>query len=252
MSRLQEFVEAAKLRAESLPPAAVTAVDDRVRRSLRAALEGRDTVKVIAEFKRQSPSQGVIAAAADPTAHVSAARAAGAAALSVLTEPQFFGGSYDDLAMVRALAEVPLIAKDFVVDARQIAASARHGADAVLLILRCLDDEKLSELLTAAREHELEVVLECHDRDEIGRALDVPDAIVGVNNRDLDTLEVDIAHARELLPTVPAERCAIAESGYRTGEELLALAGIANGALIGTSIMRGADLGALVAGGKTR
>ena len=252
MSHLQAFVEAARLRAATLPSAApgghAAAPGDR--RSLRAALAGRDTLSVIAEFKRRSPSQGVIDSGADPAGHVRRATQAGAAALSVLTEPNFFGGSYEDLVAVRALTALPIIAKDFVVDPRQVAAAAVHGADAVLLVLRCLDGPQLLLLLDAARRHGLEVVLECHDRAEIERALAVPDAMLGINNRDLDTLEVDLARARTLLPAIPAVRCTIAESGYRTPLDLQALRGLANGVLIGTSIMKGADLGALVSGGR--
>ncbi|MCA8953115.1 MAG: indole-3-glycerol-phosphate synthase TrpC, partial [Planctomycetes bacterium] len=106
-------------------------------------------------------------------------------------------------------------------------------------------------LLTAARGFGLEVVLECHDADEVGRALAVEDAIVGVNNRDLDTLATDLARARALLPLVPEDRIALAESGYRSAAELAALRGVADGVLIGTSLMLGADLGALVGAGRS-
>lgn len=251
MSRhLQRFFDAARERARELPDVGTEPRDGRARRSLAAALGGRDDLAVIAEFKRRSPSQGVLAANADAAAYARDAVRRGAAALSVLTEPRFFDGSYTDLAIARAVADVPLLAKDFIVDPRQIGAAARHGADAVLMILRGLDDAELAPLLAAARNHGLEFVLECHDAAEVGRAVAVADAIVGVNNRDLDTLDVDIGRAQQLLPLVPAGRVAIAESGYRTEAELRALRGVCNGALIGTSLMRGADLGALVAGGR--
>lgn len=258
MSRyLEQFFGAARERAATLPDyrppdRASGSGAERTGRSLRDALAGRDGLGVIAEFKRRSPSQGMLDSNADVAQYARNAVARGAVALSVLTEPRFFAGSYTDLAIARAAVDVPLLAKDFIVDPRQIRAAARHGADAVLFILRGLENEQLAELFAAAVDHDLDVVLECHDAAEVDRAIAVPDAIVGVNNRDLDTLEVDIAHAAELLPRVPADRIAIAESGYRTDDELRALRGVANGALIGTSIMQGADLAALVAGGGGR
>lgn len=247
MSHLQNFLAAAQQRADALPD---FATHRRQRRSLRAALGSREQLAVIAEFKRRSPSQGLLAADVDPAAYARRAVGLGAAALSVLTEPRFFDGSYADLELVRAAVDVPILAKDFIVDRRQVAAAARHGADAVLLVLRGLHSQCLAELLAAAQACDLEVVLECHDAAEVGRALAVTEAIVGINNRDLDSLEVDLARARQLLPLVPATRCAIAESGYSSAAELRELQAVANGVLIGTSLMRGVDLAALLTKGR--
>ncbi|MCR9247194.1 MAG: indole-3-glycerol-phosphate synthase [bacterium] len=258
MNRLAGFFDAARERAATLPQstvqtgraAAAGPTAARPCRSLRAALAGRTSLAVIAEFKRRSPSAGPLGLAADPAAYARDAVRLGAAALSVLVEPRFFDGSYTDLAIARAVVDVPILAKDFIIDPRQIETAARYGADAVLLILRGLDDRQVDELGAAAAMHGLDVVLECHDAAEVERALAIDGAIVGVNNRDLDTLAVDVSRAAELLPRVPPTRIALAESGYRTDTELRTLHGVADGALIGTSLMRGGDLGALVAGGR--
>lgn len=253
MTRLAEFVAGARQRADQMPE---TSAPDRrehspPRRSLRRALGDRTTVAVIAEFKRRSPSHGNLAGEGDPAAYAQRVAASGAAALSILTEPRWFHGTAQDLVSARAAATLPVQAKDFLVDPRQVAEAARHGADAVLLIVRCLADQELQALIATARAYAVEVVLECHDEAELERALAVPDAMIGVNNRDLDTLAVDMTRARRLLPRVPPDRCAIAESGYSSADEIRALRGLANGALIGASILRGTDLATLVAAGRS-
>ncbi|HUG12578.1 MAG TPA: indole-3-glycerol-phosphate synthase, partial [Opitutaceae bacterium] len=173
-------------------------------------------------------------------------RDAGASALSILTEPTRFNGSPDDLEAAAAAVEVPLLMKDFIVDPAQIALGARLGASGILLILRCLDDVQLRELAAACREHDLTPLLECHDRAEVERAVAIPDAVIGVNNRDLDTLKIDTTMALRLLAHVPEGRITVAESGYTSPEAIRALRGKCNAVLVGEALMRSGDPGLFI------
>ena len=195
---------------------------------------------MIAEFKRRSPSAGAIRDD-DPGNRARRYREAGAAALSVLTDPDAFGGSLEDLAAASRAASLPVLMKDFVVHPVQIRAGWGAGASAVLLIARCLDDERLRRLYDEARELGLDALVEVHDAAELDRALSLESAILGINNRDLDTLRVERRHAAALLPRVPADRVAVAESGYLEPAHLLGLRGLADGVLIGTALMRASD-----------
>lgn len=195
---------------------------------------------MIAEFKRKSPSAGVIRDD-DPGARALAYSEAGASAVSVLTDPDAFGGSLDDLSAASAASGLPILMKDFVVDPVQIRAGWAAGASAVLLIVRCLDDARLRHLCRETRSLGLDALVEVHDAAELDRALALEDAIVGINNRDLDTLRTDRGRARDLLPRVPSGRIAVAESGYLEPEHLTELRGRADAVLIGTALMRAVD-----------
>lgn len=195
---------------------------------------------MIAEFKRKSPSAGVIRDD-DPGARALAYREAGASAVSVLTDPDAFGGSLDDLSAASSASGLPILMKDFVVDPVQIRAGWAAGASGVLLIVRCLDDARLRHLYRETRSLGLDALVEVHDAAELDRALALEDAIVGINNRDLDTLRTDRGRARDLLPRVPSGRIAVAESGYLEPEHLTELRGRADAVLIGTALMRAAD-----------
>ena len=241
---LQSLVDSSRLRAAELPAGGPSV--RRTRASLADALAGRDRIKIIAEFKRSSPSAGVLGAGASAAAQARIYRDAGASALSILTEPTRFNGSPDDLAAAAVAVEVPLLMKDFIVDPAQIALGARIGASAILLILRCLDDVQLNELAAACREHDLTPLLECHDRAEVERAIAVTDAVIGVNNRNLDTLKIDTAMAPRLLAHVPAGRITVAESGYTSPEEIRALRGKCNAVLVGEALMRSGDPGRFI------
>lgn len=201
---------------------------------------GRATLSVIAEFKRRSPSAGAIRND-DPATRAAAYRKAGASAISVLTDPDAFGGSLEDLQAASSASGLPVLMKDFIVDPAQIRAGWAAGASAVLLIVRCLDDVRLRGLYREARSLGLDTLVEVHDAAELERALALEDAIVGINNRDLDTLRTDRRRARDLLPRVPAGRIAVAESGYLEPEHLTELRGRADAVLIGTALMRAAD-----------
>jgi indole-3-glycerol phosphate synthase len=203
----------------------------------------RPGVSLIAEHKRRSPSAGAIRSDASLQDVVGAYERGGAAALSVLTEGPSFGGSLDDLRAARACSRLPVLRKDFIVDAYQIDEAVLAGADAILLIVAALDDRQLAALGAYAEERGLSALVEVHDRLELERALASGASIVGVNNRDLKTLEVDSRTSFELLPLVPSGTVTVAESGFSRSEEVAALrdAG-ADAVLIGEALMRAADI----------
>lgn len=182
--------------------------------------------RVIAECKRRSPSRGVLRAAYDPAAHARAYADAGAAAISVLTEPTFFDGTLEHLAAVRAAVDVPLLRKDFVVTEYQVVEAATHGADAVLLIVGALEDEALRRLRALAASLGLACLVEVHDVQELERALAANAEIVGVNSRNLRTLTVDPAVLEATIDALPEGVTAVAESGIRSPDDINHLAAI--------------------------
>ena len=211
--------------------------------SFRSALR-TDRVNVIAECKRRSPSRGVLREAYDPAAIAIGYAAAGAAAISVLTEGPFFDGSLEHLTQVRAVVDVPLLRKDFIVSEYQLLEAKAAGADAVLLIVAALRPVELKVLHDHAARHGLDVLVEVHDRQELSIAIDVGARIIGVNNRNLRTLEVDVHASEELIALMPAEVIAISESGLRTSEDLLRLRQLGyRGFLIGERFMTSAEPG---------
>ena len=209
--------------------------------SLAAALRSTE-VALIAEVKRRSPSKGAIAPALDAPTQASAYVAGGAAAISVLTEPAHFGGSTSDLRAVRAAVTVPALKKDFHVRPIQLVEARGLGASAALLIARALSPSRLREMTEEARRLELEVLIEVRDEAELERALEAGASMIGVNNRDLETLVIDPATAERLLPRIPARLLAIAESGVssRSDVERYAACG-ADAVLVGSSISAAAD-----------
>jgi indole-3-glycerol phosphate synthase len=201
---------------------------------------------VIAEFKRRSPSAGDIAAAAEIVDRVGAYERGGAAALSILTEEESFGGSLDDLRAAREACELPILRKDFIVDPYQLYEAAVHGADAVLLIVRALDDDELRAIYDEARGLDLDCLVEVHDGAELERALHLDAEVIGINNRDLDEGTVDVRTTYELMPDVPAGKTVVAESGISALEELEELERVGvDAVLIGEALMRSADPEAL-------
>jgi indole-3-glycerol phosphate synthase len=214
-------------------------------RSLAAALRRPGEVACIAEIKRRSPSAGWIREGADAADVARRYAGAGAAALSVLTDEPFFGGTLDDLAAARAAVSVPLLRKDFVVDAYQVAEARAAGADAVLLIVGALADGEMRALLAAARRYGVEALVEAHDAAEVRRAVDAGAAVIGVNNRDLRTFTVDRELAPRLRAEIPSDRLVVAESGIRDAADVarLAAAGV-DAMLVGEALMRAPDPGA--------
>jgi indole-3-glycerol phosphate synthase len=226
------------------PIAEVLAAPGPPRRPFAEALV-RPGVNVIAEFKRRSPSRGLLRADLTPDGTARAYETAGAAALSVLTEEDFFGGSLQDLRLARgATRSLPALRKDFVVDPYQIWEARAAGADAVLLIAAALDDRELRALLAEAHAARLEALVEVHDQGELDRALAAEARLVGVNNRNLKTLEVSLEIALSLAPLIPDEVVAVAESGIRQGADVRRLRDAGYDAfLVGEHLMAASDPG---------
>ncbi len=199
-------------------------------------------VSVIAEVKRASPSKGAIAAGLDAAEQAAAYAKGGARAISVLTEPTRFGGTLADLASVAQRVSVPAIRKDFLVHPVQLWEARVAGASAVLLIVRSLSDELLRELADTATEIGLETLVEVRDAAELDTALSIDARVIGVNNRNLETLVIDPANAPGLIPSIPADRIAVAESGMRIVADLKPAANAgADAVLVGSAISAAAD-----------
>jgi len=183
----------------------------------------RDSLNVIAELKKASPSSGLIRADFDPVALAKDFEAAGATALSVLTEEEFFQGELKHMRDARAAVGLPVLRKDFIVDPWQVWEARATDADSFLLIVAALGDALLAQLLTLGRGLGMEPLVEVHTREELARALAVGARIIGVNNRDLRTLEVRLETSSELIEAIPEECIAVCESGLRAREDLLRL-----------------------------
>ena len=239
MAVLEELMAEAEARSRGLPqPRPGTRTP---RPSFQDAIAGKDNLDVVAEFKRQSPSRGVIRDDADITVQVAAYASGGARAVSVLTEPSRFAGCYDDLRLACQTLSLPVLMKDFVVSERQLEHAAALGASAVLLIARCLPQARLLELARACQKLGVTPLVECHDQDEIRIALQIEEAVLGVNNRDLQTLRVDRERGRDLLASVPADRVVVAESGFSCPADVDAVRGLADAVLVGTALMQSPD-----------
>ena len=247
---------------EQLIAAAREGVEDRRARTPQADLESRlpsrgedrpfsealvrPGLSVIAEFKRRSPSAGEISATAAVAEQVGAYERGGAAALSVLTDEPHFGGSLEDLRAARAACDLPILRKDFIVDPYQLLEAAVNGADAVLLIVRALEDDVLRELYDGARHLDLDCLVEVHDGEELERALRLDADVIGINNRNLEEGTVDVATTYELMPDVPAGKTVVAESGISSRTELEELERVGvDAVLIGSALMVAADPEAL-------
>jgi indole-3-glycerol phosphate synthase len=202
--RAREPLAALAQRAERMAPGAAR---------FEAALARRDRVNVMAECKRRSPSKGVLMTAYDPVRLAKAYERGGAAAISVLTEPTFFDGALEHLAAVRRAVQVPLLRKDFIVDEYQLHEARANGADAILLIVSALDPSSLARLHAAAASLGLAALVEVHDEDEVRRALDAGARLIGVNNRNLRTLTVDVTASHRLAALIPEGVTAVSESG---------------------------------------
>jgi len=206
------------------------------------------SINVIAECKRRSPSRGVLRAAYDPVSIATGYERAGAAAISVLTEPGFFDGSLEHLAAVRRVVRIPLLRKDFIVDEYQLLEARAAGADAILLIVAALDDRTLVTLSKAADQLGLAALVEVHSTDECRRAIDAGAAIIGVNNRDLRTLQVDLDASRQVAELLPKSVIGISESGLKTPADLRAMKALGYRAfLMGERFMIEPDPGAALA-----
>lgn len=214
-------------------------------RGFAAALQATEGIAVIAEVKRRSPSKGLLAADLDPSLVAKSYAQAGAACLSVLTDEEFFGGSEADLRAARAAAGLPVLRKDFTVCPADVCDARLMGADAVLLIVAALGPDELPELLGLSRELGIDALVEVHDEQEAERALAAGAELVGVNQRDLFTFEVDTARAKRVGANLPGNVVRVAESGIRTAEDVIELreAGF-DAVLVGEALVTAADPGA--------
>ncbi len=247
MSVLDEILEGvradltARQRAVPLDSLKEAAGKAPAARNVVAAFKGGD-VAVIAEVKRASPSKGALAAIADPASLALDYEAGGARVISVLTEPRRFGGSLEDLAAVREAVQVPVLRKDFIVSSYQLWEARAYGADMVLLIVAALEQNALVSLVERALSIDLVPLVEVHTEDELDRALDAGARVLGVNARNLATLEVDRSVFGRLAPRVPEGIVKIAESGIRGPHDLLAYAAAgADAVLVGESLVTGKD-----------
>jgi indole-3-glycerol phosphate synthase len=217
-------------------------------RSLYAALRDRARgapIAAIAEFKRRSPSAGPIRPGADPGPIAAEYARAGAAAISVLTEPEFFDGALDHLQRARAACDLPILRKDFLFDERDLHEARLGGADAALLIVRVLTPEVLAGLIAAGEGIGLELLVEAHDAKEVRTALDAGARIVGINHRDLDTLAIDLSISEGVRALVGPDVALVAESGVQSAGDLRAMVDRGmDGVLLGEALMRAAAPGA--------
>lgn len=215
-------------------------------RDFRGALAAPG-LHLIAEMKRRSPSAGELGPGYEPARLAAVFAKNGAAAVSVLTEAKHFGGAVADLAVVREATTLPILRKDFTVDAYQLVEARLCGADAVLLICKILPDPVLGELLAEARALQLDAIVEVHDEEEIKRALAAGAAIIGINNRDLATLATDLRTTARLRGLIPSGPIVISESGIRTAQDLAPLRDLGiHAVLVGESILASPDVGARV------
>lgn len=236
----REEVAALSDQREALREAAAAAPPTR---GFEAALRVPGEVRLLAEIKNRSPSAGPIREGADPVDVAQAYVEGGAAALSVLTDERFFGGSLNALRRVRAAVSLPLLRKDFIIDPLQIHEARAAGADAILLIVRILDDAQLRDLHSEARDLGLDVLVEIHDPAELDRALAIGASLIGVNNRDLSTFRTDLALSIDVAPGIDSGVTLVAESGIRTREDVARLGAVGVDAiLVGESLMRQPDL----------
>lgn len=242
---------AAAIRRKSFADMRADAESRVLTRDFVGAMRAKNTAgrpAVIAEIKKASPSKGVLRADFIPADIAQSYAENGAACLSVLTDVQFFQGSVDYLKQARASCQLPVLRKDFIVDAYQVYESRAMGADCILLIAACLDDGQMAELEMIARSLDMAVLVEVHDEGELARALKLKTPLVGVNNRNLRTFEVTLETTLSMITQVPADRLLVTESGVVTRDDVLRLgaAGV-NAYLVGEAFMRASDPGEALA-----
>ncbi len=243
---LDKILETKRAEVAARRAAPVERAEPSAPRGFKAALDARTAAGgygLIAEIKKASPSKGLIRPDFDPPAHARAYAAGGAACLSVLTDQEYFQGHEEYLVAARAACALPVLRKDFMVDPWQVVESRAIGADAILIIVAALDDGRMAEIEAAAIEQGMDVLVEVHDAHELERALKLRSRLIGVNNRNLKTFEVDLHKTYELVRHAPKDCTFVAESGLATRADLDAMA--EHGVrcfLIGESLMRQDDV----------
>ena len=216
-------------------------------RDFTAALRRQGRLSLIAELKRQSPSAGMLRERFDPISIAQTYESSGAAALSVLTDTRYFGGQLHFLRDIRDFTEIPLLRKEFIIDEYQIYESAWAGADAVLLIVRLLSPETLRRFVAVAAAAQLDALVEVHSEPELEAALAAGAQLIGMNHRDLDTLQVDLTLSERLAPRIPKDHTLVAESGLHTRADLECLRALGvHAVLIGEAFMTAPDIAAKV------
>ena len=212
-------------------------------RDFHAALAGHSEIRLIAEVKKASPSKGLICENFDPVAIAQAYQAGGAAALSILTDRVYFQGDLKYLGQIRGKVQLPLLRKDFILDEYQIVEARCAGADAILLIAECLEAHELIDLYQAARALEMHALIELYEPTNLDSVLATGCPLVGINNRDLHTFEVDLHHTIRMKEAIPDDRCVVGESGIFTPADVKLLhdAGV-QAILVGESLMRQPDI----------
>jgi indole-3-glycerol phosphate synthase len=216
-------------------------------RDFLAALRARPGHAVIAEIKRASPSAGRLAIAVDPAERAKLYEASGAAALSVLTDTVFFGGSLQDMRLAREACGLPVLRKDFVISINQIYEARAAGADAVLLIAAALEQEQMTDLYACVRELDMTPLVEVHSQDELDAVLGLSPELVGINNRNLKSMKIDLSTSLELRPLIPPNVTVVAESGVSSPEDVARLReGGLDAFLVGTSLMKADDPAAVL------
>jgi indole-3-glycerol phosphate synthase len=245
--RLEELVEATRRRLEERKrrrPLGEVELEAAQRGECRPFAEFlvRPGTSVIAEYKRRSPSAGVIREGADVGEIVRAYERGGAAALSILTEEDHFGGSLADLQVAATTSDLPVLRKDFTVDPYQVFEAKAAGGDAVLLVVGALEPAELATLHGLARDLDVDALVEVHDEEELNAALEVGAEVIGINNRDLEDFSVDLSRTFELLTDVPAGKIVVSESGIATREQIEELEQVGvDAVLIGETLMRAPD-----------
>jgi len=222
-----------KAKISTLPPS----------RNFKEALRRNGEIALIAEIKKASPSAGLIREDFDPVRIGQIYEENGAAAISILTETKYFQGSLDHLRKVKQAVTLPVLRKDFIFDPYQLYESRICGADAVLLIVRILDPEKLAQFLGLAQELGMAGLVEIHSAEELNQALAAGAEIIGINNRDLDTLEIDLSKTYQLSELIPADRIIVSESGIQNRTDVVKLKNYVNAVLVGEALMKSQDIG---------
>jgi indole-3-glycerol phosphate synthase len=241
---LDRIIEEKRKEVQKLREGNLKKMEAKPRRSFIQKLMEANEIAIISEFKRASPSKGIINSGVDPAEQAARYEQAGASAISVLTDSTFFKGSFSDLRAVRAAVNLPILCKDFIIDSSQIDMAAENGADIILLIVAALEQETLAKLYQYARSLNLEVLVEVHNRVELEKALKIGAQLIGVNNRDLKTFTVSLEATESLAKSIKdAGAFLISESGIHQKEDVERVRNAgANGILVGEAFMKSPDL----------